>query len=306
MSVVAALDCGTNSTRVLITDGTTVLERRATITRLGQGVDKNRALAPEAIARTIAALEEYRVLMDKHGVEKMRIAATSAARDASNRDEFFDAAEKVLGARPELLSGEEEARISFAGATADLDPHDGPYLVLDIGGGSTELIIGSTEPEGARSLDVGSVRLTEQLLHGDPPRPDELSNAVGYVRDELEDVRRQLPIIDAGRTLVGLAGTITTVAAVEQGLKEYDRDRIHHFVLTKAAAEDVFRTLATESLADRKFNPGLDPGRADVIVGGCIILVTVMRVFGFRECLVSEADILDGLASSLHSPTDVG
>jgi exopolyphosphatase/guanosine-5'-triphosphate,3'-diphosphate pyrophosphatase len=143
------------------------------------------------------------------------------------------------------------------------------------------------------------VRLTEQLLHGDPPRPEELSNAVGYVRDELEDLRLQLPLLDSGRTLVGLAGTITTVAAVEQGLPEYDRDRIHHFVLTKAAAEDVFRTLATESLKDRKFNPGLDPGRADVIVGGCIILVCVMRVFGFAECLVSEADILDGLAQSL-------
>jgi exopolyphosphatase/guanosine-5'-triphosphate,3'-diphosphate pyrophosphatase len=299
VSVVAAVDCGTNSTRLLISDGVNTIERRMTITRLGQGVDKNRALAPEAIARTIAALEEYRILMDKHGVEKVRVAATSAARDASNRNDFFDAAEKVLGARPELLSGDDEARISFAGATADLDPSDGPFLVLDIGGGSTELIVGSTEPQAARSLDLGSVRITEQLLHGDPPQPDELSNAVGYVRDELEDLRRQLPILEGGRTLVGVAGTITTVAAVEQGLKEYDRDRIHHFVLTKPAAEDVFRTLATEPLADRKYNPGLDPGRADVIVGGCIILVCVMRVFGFSECLVSEADILDGLVMSL-------
>jgi exopolyphosphatase/guanosine-5'-triphosphate,3'-diphosphate pyrophosphatase len=141
--------------------------------------------------------------------------------------------------------------------------------------------------------------LTEQFLHGDPPRPEELSNAVGHVRDELEELRLLLPILDGGRTLLGLAGTITTVAAVEQGLHEYDRDRIHHFVLTKAAAEDVFRTLATENLADRKFNPGLDPGRADVIVGGCIILVCVMRVFGFKECLVSEADILDGLVMEM-------
>ena len=301
MTVVAALDCGTNSTRLLIADGERTIERRMMITRLGQGVDRNRTLAPEAIARTLAALEEYRVLMDKHGVEKVRAAATSAARDASNRDEFFDAAERVLGVRPELLSGDDEARISFAGATADLDAHNGPFLVLDIGGGSTELIVGSSAPEGARSLDIGSVRLTEQFLHGDPPRPEELSNAVGFVRDDLEELRLQLPILDGGRTLVGLAGTITTVAAVEQGLKDYDRDRIHHFVLTKAAAEDVFRTLATEPLEDRKFNPGLDPGRADVIVGGCIILVSVMRVFGFRECLVSEADILDGLASSLQN-----
>jgi exopolyphosphatase/guanosine-5'-triphosphate,3'-diphosphate pyrophosphatase len=299
VSVVAALDCGTNSTRLLISDGERTLERLIRITRLGQGVDKNRALAPEAIARTVAVLEEYRSVMDKYAVEKVRIAATSAARDASNRDEFFDAAERAIGVRPELLSGDEEARTSFAGATTGLDPRDGPFLVLDIGGGSTELIVGTAEPEGGRSLDLGSVRLTEQFLHGDPPRPDELSNAVGWVRDELEELRSQLPILDGGRTLLGLAGTITTVAAVEQGLKEYDRDRIHHFVLTKAAAEDVFRTLATEKLADRKFNPGLDPGRADVIVGGCIILVCVMRVFGFSECLVSEADILDGLVMSL-------
>ena len=200
---------------------------------------------------------------------------------------------------PELLSGDEEGQLSFAGATSGLDAQDGPFLVCDIGGGSTELIVGTTAVEGGRSLNIGSVRLTEQLLHGDPPRAEELSNAVGYARDELEELRAQLPILDGARRLVGVAGTITTVAAVEQGLAEYDRDRIHHFVLTKAAAEDVFRTLATESVEDRKFNPGLDPGRADVIVGGCIILVSVMRVFGFHECLVSESDILDGLAATL-------
>ncbi|HVT76388.1 MAG TPA: Ppx/GppA phosphatase family protein [Acidimicrobiales bacterium] len=299
MSVVAAIDCGTNSTRLLVTDGTRTLSRLMRITRLGQGVDRTRMLVPEAIARTVDVLAEFRGVMDQYGVDKVRIAATSAARDAVNRDEFFDAAARVVGTRPELLSGDDEARTSFGGATADLDPMDGPFLVLDIGGGSTELILGTTAPEAFRSLDIGSVRLTEQYLHGDPPAPEELSNAVGDVRDQLEDLRMQLPTLDAGRTLVGLAGTITTVAAVEQGLKDYDRERIHHFVLTKAAAEDVFRTLATEKLADRKFNPGLDPGRADVIVGGCIILVCVMRVFGFKECLVSEADILDGLAASL-------
>lgn len=299
MTTVASIDCGTNSTRLLISDGTNTLDRRMIITRLGQGVDENRKLAPDAIARVVAALEEYRVLMDDHGVTKVRMAATSAARDASNRDEFFEAAEAVIGVGPELLSGDEEAHLSFGGATAELDPRDGPFLVVDIGGGSTELIVGSAEPEGARSIDMGCVRLTEQFLHGDPPRPEELSNAVGYVRDELEDLRLQLPVLDAGRKLVGLAGTITTVAAIEQGLKEYSRDKIHHFVLTKAAAEDVFRTLATERLADRIHNPGLERARADVIVGGCIILVCVMRVFGFQECLVSEADILDGLAASL-------
>ncbi len=187
----------------------------------------------------------------------------------------------------------------LAGATADLDVHDGPFLVVDIGGGSTEFVIGSTEAEAARSLDLGCVRLTEQLLHGDPPTPEELSNAVGYVRDELEDLRRQLPVLEGGRRLVGLAGTVSAVAAIEQGLATYDRDRIHHFVLTKAAAEDVFRTVATEKLADRVHNPGLERERADVIVGGAVILVCVMRVFQFEECLVSEADILDGLVASM-------
>jgi exopolyphosphatase/guanosine-5'-triphosphate,3'-diphosphate pyrophosphatase len=299
VSVVAAVDCGTNSTRLLISDGARTIERRMIITRLGQGVDKNKALAPEAIGRVVSALEQYRELMDQHGVEQVRMAATSAARDAANRDEFFDAAERVIGARPELLTGDEEARLSFAGATAELDPFDGPFLVVDIGGGSTELIVGSKEPEAARSLDIGCVRLTEQFLHGDPPRPEELANAVGFVRDDLEELRSQVPMLDAGRRLVGLAGTVSAVAAIEQGLAEYDRDKIHHFTLTKAAAEDVFRTMATERLADRIYNPGLERERADVIVGGCVILVCVMRVFGFQECLVSESDILDGLVASL-------
>lgn len=299
MSVVAAVDCGTNSTRLLVTDGERTIDRRMVITRLGQGVDRTGRLDPAAIARTVGVLADYKAAMDDYGVAKVRAAATSAARDALNRDEFFGAAHQALGVVPELLSGEEEGRLSFAGATAELDPNDGPFLVVDIGGGSTEIVVGTTEGEAGRSLDIGCVRISEQFLHADPPRPEELSNAVGSVRDELEALRTQLPILDGGRRLVGLAGTVSAVAAIEQGLRDYDRDRIHHFVLTKAAAEDVFRTLATEKLADRVHNPGLERERADVIVGGCIVLVSVMRVFGFQECLVSESDILDGLAMSL-------
>lgn len=299
MTLVAAVDCGTNSTRLLISDGTTTVERRMTITRLGQGVDKTGQLDPAAITRTTDALREYRGLLDQHGVTKVRATATSAARDAANRDDFFAAANDALGVVPELLSGDEEGRLSFAGATAGLDPHDGPFLVVDIGGGSTELVIGSTAAEAGRSLQMGCVRLTEQWLHGDPPTAVELSNAVGWVRDDLEALRLELPVLDGGRKLIGLAGTVSAVAAIEQGLASYDRDRIHHFVLTKAAAEDVFRTMATEALADRIHNPGLERERADVIVGGCIVLVCVMRVFGFNELLVSESDILDGLVASL-------
>ncbi len=301
MSVVAAIDCGTNSTRLLISENGRTLDRRMMFTRLGEGVDKTGLLDPAAIERALSVLRVYRGAMDAHGVTKVRIAATSAARDASNRDDFFGPAHEIIGAEPELLSGDEEARLAFAGATAELDPHDGPYLVVDIGGGSTEFIVGSTEPEAARSLDMGCVRLTEQWLAGDPPTPEELSNAVGSVRDDLEAMRYELPLLNGGRRMVGLAGTVSAVAAIEQGLAAYDRDKIHHFMLTKAAAEDVFRTLATERLKDRIHNPGLERERADVIVGGCIVLVCVMRVFGFDECLVSESDILDGLVASLQT-----
>jgi exopolyphosphatase/guanosine-5'-triphosphate,3'-diphosphate pyrophosphatase len=298
---VAAIDCGTNSTRLLVTDGEgRILSRLMRITRLGQGVDSARALAPEAIERTVAVLREYRSVMDSLSVERVRMTATSAARDALNRAEFFDAAELVVGVRPELLSGDEEGRLSFAGATTELDPADGPFAVVDIGGGSTEFAVGTKEAEGVVSIDVGCVRVTEKFLSSDPPAPEELSQAISVVHSYLEDVEREVPAIKEARTLVGLAGTVTTVAAVEIGLPQYDRDRIHHFVLTRAAAEDVFRTLATERRADRVHNPGLEEARADVIVGGTAVLVTIMRHFGFEQCLVSEADILDGLAATLR------
>src|SRR6516165_9346619 len=271
------------------------LQRLMRITRLGQGVDRHRALAPEAIQRTVTVLEEYRQVMDRFDVGPVRMTATSAARDAANRDDFFVAAEEAIGVRPELLDGEEEGRLSFKGATRELDPHDGPFLVVDIGGGSTEFAV-----EGAAmSVDIGCVRLTERFLHGDPPRPEELSQALSVVHDYLDDVQREIPAVNEAARLVGLAGTVTTIAAIEMGLPAYDRDRIHHFVLTRAAAEDVFRTLATEKRADRMHNPGLEEARADVIVGGCCVLIGVMRHFRFETCLVSEADILDGLALSL-------
>jgi exopolyphosphatase/guanosine-5'-triphosphate,3'-diphosphate pyrophosphatase len=248
----------------------------------------------------VAVLREYREVMDRHGVERVRITATSAARDAENRDEFFDAAEAIVGARPELLSGLEEGRLSFAGATADLDPADGPFLVVDIGGGSTEFAVGTTECEGALSVDMGCVRLTEKFLEHDPPRPDELTSALSVVQIELEDVARELPAVLEARTFVGLAGTVSTVAAVELGLAEYDRSAVHHFVLTRDAVEDVFRTLATETRAQRLANPGMEEARADVIVGGCCVLVKLMRHWGLDECLVSESDILDGLVASMR------
>ena len=297
---VAAIDCGTNSTRLLVAaaDGTT-LDRRMIITRLGAGVDATRQLDPLAIERTVGALRDFRAAMDEHGVTRVRMTATSAARDASNRSEFFGPAADVIGVVPELLTGDEEGRLSFTGAVRELVADDGPFLVADIGGGSTELIVGAEEPTVVESLELGCVRLTEQFFAEDPPAPEELSAAVQHLRDVLEDVRRRAPEVNDARQFVGLAGTVSAMAAIEIGLPAYDRERIHHFVLTKAAAEDVFRTVATEALSDRVHNPGLERDRADVIVGGAVILVSIMRVFGFNECLVSEADILDGLVMSL-------
>lgn len=296
---VGAIDCGTNSTRLLVHDGERAFERRTTITRLGAGVDADGRLAPEAIERTLDVLREYRRVLDGLDVVRVRATATSAARDAANRDEFLEQAESILGVAPELLTGEEEAALSFRGATSDLDPIDGPFAVVDIGGGSTEFAVGSDEVVAAKSLDIGCVRLTEKYIESDPPRPEELLSCLSLTEAYLDDVAREMPEIFDARQLVGLAGTVTTAAAVEIGLVEYDRDAIHHFRLTKDAAEDVYRTLATESLADRIHNPGLAESRADVIVAGMCILVQVMRFFGFDDCLVSEADILDGLVLSL-------
>ena len=313
---VAAIDLGTNSTRLLVAERDAggplrTIERRMQITRLGQGVDRAGALAPEAVQRTVDVLKGYRQVMDELAVPagRVRMSATSACRDAANRDEFFDAAEAAIGARPELLSGDEEARLSFSGATADLDPADGPFLVFDLGGGSTEFVFGNAGPgagaesgpsiEAAISIDVGCVRLTERFITADPPPPEDLTAAISYTDTWLDDVLRAIPQASEAATVVGLAGTVSAVAAIEQGLAEYDRDAIHHFVLSKAAAEDVFRTLATESRAARLHNPGLEEARADVIVGGCCALVSIYRRLGLDHILVSEADILDGLALSL-------
>jgi exopolyphosphatase/guanosine-5'-triphosphate,3'-diphosphate pyrophosphatase len=306
MKRVAAVDIGTNSVRLLVADRDgqgrdaklVPVDRRTRITRLGQGVDRERVLHPEAIERTLTVLREYRGIIDDLGATQVRATATSASRDAANRDEFFDPAATVLGVRPELLSGEDEASLEFLGATADL-PAPGPYLVVDVGGGSTEFIAGTATPTGLCSIDIGCVRLTEQYLHSDPPTAEELSQAVSVVRDHLADVDRAVPGAATAATLVGTAGTVWTLAAIELGVDASRSDRIDHFRLTRAAAEEVFRTLATEPVEQRRHNPGLEPGRVDVIVGGAIVVVSVMRHWGFDELLISEADILDGLARTV-------
>jgi exopolyphosphatase/guanosine-5'-triphosphate,3'-diphosphate pyrophosphatase len=302
---VAAIDCGTNSTRLLVADpaGRT-LDRQMRITRLGEGVDATGALAPAAIGRTIAVLEDYRRRMEELGVARGRLVATSAARDASNAEEFLVAAEKVSGLVPELLSGEEEGRLSFAGATAHL-PTDAPrrqaVLVVDVGGGSTELVVGvPAEPGDAQaiSVDVGCVRVTERYLRHDPPTGQDLAGARSHVVAALAAARARLPALAPRLPFVGLAGTVSTLAALELGLAEYDRDALHHARLGRRAVRRWLDVLASEQAAARLARPGMVAGREDVIVGGVLVLDCVMDVFGREECLVSEDDILDGLAAT--------
>ena len=292
---VAVVDCGSNSIRLLVKTGSVILERRMETTRLGRDIDRSHHLDPDGVTRTLEVLAEYRDLIEAHGARAVRAVATQAVREATDAAAFIDAATAVMGPPLEVLSGDDEGQLAYAGATSELDPDLGPFLLLDIGGGSTELAIA----DAAMSIPLGSVRLSEQQLRSDPPAPEELSNAIALVDAYLDDVLREIPAVTEARTMVGTGGTITTVAAVEIGLPSYDRDAIHQFVLTKEAAEDVYRTLATERLVDRVHNPGLPRDRADIIVGGCCVLFAVLRRFDFKACVVSENDLLDGIAAEL-------
>ncbi|MFT3927376.1 MAG: exopolyphosphatase [Myxococcales bacterium] len=298
---VAAVDIGTNSVRLLITDAVGhELERHMQVTRLGQGVDVTGSLHPDAIARTVNVLASYGELVKKHGVprEKIRAAATSAARDAKNSRAFFDAAEAALGARPELLPGEDEARFSFLGATTGLALSAGPYLVVDIGGGSTEFVLGSEAPEQLISVDMGCVRMSERHLKSDPPTAAELAACAQDVQGVLERVRSA---IDVGRMrrMVGLAGTITALGAMAKGLMRYDPRATHHMILSKVAARSAFERLAAAKLEQRR-GMIIEPKRAEVIVGGAVVLLGILDAFDIDELMVSETDILDGLAASLR------
>lgn len=299
----AAIDCGTNSTRLFVVDASgRPLERLMRITRLGEGVDATGKLSGEAIDRCLSVLTEYREVMNRLSVVRSRLVATSAARDASNGEEFLRAAGETTGVTPELLEGTAEARLSMAGAVSDLDPDDGPFLILDIGGGSTELVTGSgaADPElAAVSMQIGCVRLTERFLTSDPPTAAELGQAESAVLELLDEAIAAEPRFLTSRRLVGLAGTVTTLASLQMGLDEYDPDRIHHSVLTAGNVHDWYLTLAAEVKQARLDRAGMVPGREDVIVGGALILATVMGRFGFDECLVSEADILDGMVAGL-------
>jgi exopolyphosphatase/guanosine-5'-triphosphate,3'-diphosphate pyrophosphatase len=339
---VAAIDCGTNSLRLLVADvepgagRLSDVDRRMEIVRLGQGVDSTGRLAPEALERTLRALRGYARIIGDRSAEAVRMVATSATRDAANAADFVHGVSAVLGLEPEVLSGEEEAYLSFVGATAEFGAGSatagrGPYLVVDIGGGSTEFVVGdgqapadralaarvpagraqadrartdliteAAEPTGVRavSVDIGCVRLTERHLHSDPPRPAEISGAVADIDAALDVVAAAIPVT-ATRTLVGLAGSVTTVAGLALGLGEYDSARIHHARVSAAQVAAQTRRLLSQTREERAALGVMHPGRVDVIGGGAMVLDQIMRRFGFGEVLASEHDILDGIAWSL-------
>ncbi len=296
---VAAVDIGTNSVRLLITDAQgRELERRMQITRLGQGVDVSGSLHADAIVRTVEVLRAYGQAIARHGVGRVRAVATSAARDAANRVLFFDAVHEALGVQPELLHGEQEARLSFAGATSGLDPEQGPFLVIDIGGGSTELVLGTRAPEQLISVDIGCVRMTERHLHADPPTPEQLEACFADARRELAAVRGAIDVARA-RCTIGLAGTVTALAALQLGLTHYDARRTHHARLTRPQVEALFARLHKCELDTRR-RMLAEPKRAEVIVGGVCVLLAILRELDISILMVSESDILDGLAASLR------
>jgi exopolyphosphatase / guanosine-5'-triphosphate,3'-diphosphate pyrophosphatase len=303
MMPVAALDCGTNSTRLLVLDDDgRALERRMVITRLGQGVDATGVLRGDAIERTLDVLRDYREVMERHGVSAARLAATSAARDASNGAMFLDAAAEASGVRAELLSGEEEGRLSFLGATADFDGSHDKVVVVDIGGGSTELVTRVHGDLAAHSMQVGCVRVTERAMPSDPPTTAELDAAGAMVDEAIDAAFAQIPELaahDAERRVLGLAGTVSTLAMVDLGLATYDEAAVHHHWLSIEAIRALRDLLAAETIEDRRRRPGMVPGREDVIVAGAVVLERVVVRLGATGCLTSEHDILDGLARSV-------
>jgi exopolyphosphatase/guanosine-5'-triphosphate,3'-diphosphate pyrophosphatase len=279
-------------------DGADQLHREMRIVRLGQGVDRTGVLAAEALDRTKAALVDYAAVVDSLGVERTRMIATSAIRDARNRADFVAMVRETIGVGPEVITGREEAELSYAGAVGKLDGVGAPVLLIDLGGGSTELVLGP-EPLRSHSMDVGSVRMTERHLHDDPPTPQQLAAAVADVRHALDDAARDVPL-DTGATLVGVAGTITTVAAIALGLTEYDPARIHGTRLHREQIADVADLLASLDHGARAAIAAIHPGRVDVITAGAVVLRTVVERTGAAEIVVSEHDILDGVAASIR------
>lgn len=299
---VAAVDCGTNTVKLLIGDLPDVAVRESRMVRLGQGVDTTGELSAEALERTFAALDEYAELVARHGVprERIRFCATSATRDAANAEVFAAGVEARLGVRPEVIDGAEEAELSFAGAVGNLQASvEPPVLVVDIGGGSTELVLGDDVPSAAVSLDVGSVRLHERHLHTDPATAEEVAACVHDIDAALDRAGELGVDLDAAATVVGIAGTCTTVAAGVLGLAAYDPEAVDQSVLDIAETHALLEQLVAASVAERRATGYIHPGRVDVIDAGALILDRVLRRTSVTSWTVSEADILEGIAWSV-------
>jgi exopolyphosphatase/guanosine-5'-triphosphate,3'-diphosphate pyrophosphatase len=309
---VGAIDCGTNSIRLLVADvdGTHLDEvvREMTVVRLGEGVDRSGAFSEAALERTFAACDVYAATLRDVGVERLRFVATSASRDVSNRAAFVDGVRARLGVEPEVISGAEEARLSFRGAVEGLTPERiaMPTLVVDIGGGSTEFVLGDRGADGridveaAISVDIGCVRMTERHLHGDPPSPEEIARVEADVEAALDRAAAEVPL-DRARSLIGVAGTVTTVLALIHDLPAYDPAAIHGLVSTPAQVEDMAARLLAMPRSERAAFAVMHPGRVDVIGGGALVLRAIVRRTGLAV-MASETDILDGVARSLADP----
>ncbi|OFU51738.1 exopolyphosphatase [Corynebacterium sp. HMSC11D10] len=308
MTRVAAVDCGTNSIRLLIHDTETgEVCRRNTIVRLGQGVDETGKFAPEAIERTRVALADYVDEMQRENVTRVRMVATSATRDAGNREDFFAMTRELLGniqpgTEAEVVSGEEEAALSFAGATADLDPERGPFCVIDLGGGSTEFVMQTADQLHAVSTQMGCVRITERFMRTDPPTAEETAAARDYINERIAEAAEVVPFAQAN-TFVGCAGTFTTLSALAQDLDSYDPKRIHMSEISFDRIREVTEDLRSKTAEERRSNPVVHPGRADVIGSGSTVVEQLMDVFereaGATRFIISEKDILDGIVVGL-------
>ena len=304
---VAAIDCGTNSVRLLVADIDAEtgrlydLHREMRIVRLGEGVDRTGVLSEPALARTRLAFTDYAAVIRGLDARQVRLVATSATRDASNRDVFAAMVRETLGIEPEVVTGTEEARLSFTGASGALYGFEGPVLVADIGGGSTEIVLGGGRYQRLRthSMDIGSVRMTERHLHDDPPTPDQVEAAVADIRAHLQDAEQDVPL-DTGAVLVGVAGTVTTLAAIGLGLSAYDSSAIHGSRLSATKVHEITRRLLSLDHAGRSAVPVIHPGRVDVITAGALILQTLVEAAHVHEVVVSEHDILDGIALSMR------
>jgi exopolyphosphatase/guanosine-5'-triphosphate,3'-diphosphate pyrophosphatase len=304
MTRVAAIDCGTNSIRLLIADVESdgsmhEIDRRMTIVRLGEGVDATGRFSDAALARTFAACDEFANIISAHSVERIRFVATSASRDVSNRAEYVAGVKARLGVEPDVISGDEEARLSFLGATSGLAAGvEGPYLVLDIGGGSTEFVFGTATPEHAKSVNIGCVRMTERHLWADPAPAVAIEAATKDIDEAIAIAGAEVPITSA-TTVIGLAGSVTTVAAMAIGLERYDRKAIHGSVISKDAVHRVSERLLKMTRDQRAALPFMHPGRVDVIGAGSLVLDRIMQHVPNASVLVSEHDILDGIAINL-------